>query len=95
MITKEGDRYLIRGPVTMANVQSVLAEGRKLFTGAAVTVDLSGMTEVDSSAVSVLLEWLRAAAADNRRIEFRGLPENLKSLISTYGIQEIIPVDRI
>lgn len=92
MIKKDGDhRYLVEGPVTMANVQAVLAEGRGFFTDGAVTVELSRVTDVDSSAVSLLLEWLRDAARDGRRMEFRGFPENLKSLIHTYGVEEIVP----
>ncbi|MBI2311766.1 MAG: STAS domain-containing protein [Betaproteobacteria bacterium] len=91
MIRRNGERYLLEGPVIMANVEAVLAEGRSQFTDGVVTVDLSGVTEVDSSAVSLLLEWLRAAAGDNRRIEYRGLPDNLRSLINLYGVHELIP----
>lgn len=90
MIRRDGDRYRVEGPVTMASVQALLAEGNALFADGAVTVDLSGVTEVDSAAVSLLLEWRRAAAADRRRIAYRGLPENLTSLINLYGVHELV-----
>jgi phospholipid transport system transporter-binding protein len=74
----------------MANVTGVLAEGAGLFQGSDVLVDLSGVTEVDSSAVSLLLEWRRQAFAAKRRIVYVNLPSNLKSLADLYGVSELL-----
>ena len=90
MISADGDRYRLQGSVTMANVTATLAEGERLFDRSHVVVDLAGVTEVDSSAVSLLLEWQRNAAARNRQIEFVNLPSNLKSLIELYGVSGLI-----
>ena len=53
-------------------------------------VDLSGVTEVDSAAVSLLLEWRRAAARANRRVDFFNLPNNLRSLADLYGVSRLL-----
>ena len=90
MLTCEGGRCALQGPITMQNVTAVLEESARLFAGEHVLVDLSGVTEVDSSAVSLLLEWRRAAARANRRIEFTNLPGNLKSLAELYGVSELL-----
>jgi phospholipid transport system transporter-binding protein len=74
----------------MANVTGLLAESADLFREADVIVDLSGVTEVDSSAVSLLLEWRRAAQAASRRVEFVSIPSNLKSLADLYGVAELL-----
>jgi phospholipid transport system transporter-binding protein len=74
----------------MANVTGVLAEGAGLFQGSDVLVDLSGVTEVDSSAVSLLLEWRRQAFAAKRRIVYVNLPSNLKSLAVLYGVSDLL-----
>jgi phospholipid transport system transporter-binding protein len=74
----------------MANVTGVLAEGAGLFQGSDVLVDLSGVTEVDSSAVSLLLEWRRQAFAAKRRIVYVNLPSNLKSLADLYGVSDLL-----
>jgi len=89
MITLDGPRAVLAGPVTLANVNAVLGEGVRVFT-APVTVDLAGVTEVDSTAVSVLLEWRRAALRDKRTIGYVNYPENLKSLIKLYGVSELL-----
>jgi len=83
-------RAALAGPVTLANVNAVLDEGSRVFKAASVTVDLAGVTEVDSTAVSVLLEWRRAALRDQREIGYVNTPENLKSLIKLYGVSELL-----
>ncbi len=92
MITLNGDRAALAGPVTLANVNAVLDEGNAVFKAPSITVDLAGVTEVDSTAVSVLLEWRRAAARDKRAIGYVNYPENLKSLIKLYGVSELLVV---
>jgi phospholipid transport system transporter-binding protein len=90
MITCEEGRCTLDGPVTMANVTGLLAESVHLFKVADVVVDLSGVTDVDSSAVSLLLEWRRAAQAASRRVEFVNIPSNLKSLADLYGVADLL-----
>lgn len=90
MITLDGQRALLAGPVTLANVNAVLDEGSRVFKAPALTVDLAAVTEVDSTAVSVLLEWRRAAVRDKRTIGYVNYPENLKSLIKLYGVSELL-----
>jgi phospholipid transport system transporter-binding protein len=90
VIKCEEGRCRVDGPVTMANVTGLLAEGTNLFRVADVVVDLSGVTEVDSSAVSLLLEWRRSAQAAARRVEFVNIPPNLKSLADLYGVAELL-----
>jgi phospholipid transport system transporter-binding protein len=76
--------------MTMGNVTQVLEESSRVFQGPEVIVDLSGVTEVDSAAVSLLLEWRRAAAAANRRIAYTNVPANLQSLADLYGVAGLL-----
>lgn len=91
MIACEGGRCTLSGPVTIKNAAAVLEEGNRIFDEAdGVTLDLSAVTEVDSAAVSLLLEWRRAAQRHNRRIDFINLPVNLQSLAKLYGVTELL-----
>jgi phospholipid transport system transporter-binding protein len=90
MISCERGRCTVQGPLTMANVTSVLEESARLFQGNEILVDLQGVTEVDSAAVSLLLEWRRQALASKRRIEYVNLPSNLKSLADLYGVSDLL-----
>ena len=90
MISVDGAGGRLAGPVTQDNVGAVLEEGNRVFTAPAVTVDLGAVTEVDSTAVSLLLEWRRAALREKRTIEYVNYPGNLKSLIELYGVSELL-----
>lgn len=91
MIVRDGDRFVVQGPVTLDNVVGVLEEGRRLFSGAESVVDLGRIETVDSSAISLLMEWLRDAERDQRRLRLVNMPENMKSLADLYGVAELIP----
>ena len=90
MIACEGGRCSVQGPITLDNVVALLAEGNGRFTTVEVTVDLAAVTEVDSAALSLLLEWRREAGRNGRRIRYLNLPDNLKSLADLYGVLELI-----
>jgi phospholipid transport system transporter-binding protein len=90
MIVCNEGRCTVQGPVTAENVVSLLAQGTQQFTGPSVTVDLSGVTEVDSSALSLLLEWRREAARNGREVRYRNLPASMKSLAELYGVTELL-----
>jgi phospholipid transport system transporter-binding protein len=90
VITCDGGRCEVRGPLTIATAAGLFDEGKRLFVAESVVVDLAGVTEVDSAAVSLLLEWRRSALAGNRRIEFTNLPANLKSLATLYGVADLL-----
>lgn len=81
----------VRGPVTLTTVAPLLEEASRRFDGPVVRVDLSAVTEADSSAVGLLLAWVRDAAVGGRRVRFENLPSNLKSLIKLYDVGEFIP----
>lgn len=90
MIVQDGGNYRVQGRITIDNAQAVLTEGLKKFDRDGLVVDLSGLEEVDSSAVSLMLEWLRAARRAKRKLGFANLPANLTSLATQYGVLEMI-----
>lgn len=90
MISCEGDLCTLQGAVNSGNVLTVRDEGRLKFVAPHVTVDLGGLTEVDSTAISLLLEWRREAQRDNRKITYVNLSDNLKSLAALYGVSEVL-----
>lgn len=90
MIACKDGRCTVQGPITVGNVVALLAQGREQLTAARQTVDLSSVTEVDSSALSLLLEWQRDAARHGRDIRFANLPANLQSLAKLYGVTDLL-----
>lgn len=70
---------------TLAALSGALAE----VQGEAV-LDASTLTQIDSSALAVLLDLKRQAAARGLRFEVRGAPPRLMDLARLYGVQDLL-----
>ena len=77
--------------MTVTEMNSLLAESVALAGTAHVEVDLKGVSDVDTSAISLLFEWLRQAHSRKSKVLFSNLPEDLVSLATLYGVLELIP----
>lgn len=92
MIQYDGHRLGIQGAVTVDNVVAVMAQVVTVIGHHdELVVDLSGITDVDSSAVSMLLEWQRQAGKEQQQLHFINIPQSLFSLIQLYGVSALIP----
>lgn len=90
MLTRDGDQLKVAGPLNIESVPALLIQSNGMLKDVAV-VDLAGVTEVDSAAVSLLLEWRREAQTQNSALRFAHLPAALKSLADLYGVADLIP----
>jgi phospholipid transport system transporter-binding protein len=90
---EQGDGTIrFSGPLTMATVNEALLESAALFTqDGPWELDFSGVDDVDSAAVSLLLEWVRQAAQLGRKLHIKNLPDNLQCLVKVYGVEELLP----
>jgi phospholipid transport system transporter-binding protein len=91
VIRRDGPRMVVGGPVTLANVASVLEEGRRQISEGVRVVDLSEVTELDSSLLAALLAWLRDARAKEHPLSFTHVPEALQTIARLYGVDALLP----
>lgn len=92
MIECKGERCYVSGAITHATVVALLAEGERLLGKGRLIFDFSGVQGVDSSSLSLMLEWMRRAAALGATIAFANLGPAIQSLIDLYGLAELIPL---
>ncbi|MNK86257.1 hypothetical protein D3C87_1061630 [compost metagenome] len=79
------------GPsLTNRNAAAVLREGLSRVSQGDVAVDCSALAQVDSAAVAVLLAWQRAAAARGQALALHGVPPQLASLATLYGVESLL-----
>jgi phospholipid transport system transporter-binding protein len=93
LVSSLGDgRYRVEGDITIDGIGAVLARPVALAgaPGAAASVDLSGLSDFDSAALGVLLEWKRQAARSGTRVVYVNLPAKLLSLARLYGVAELL-----
>lgn len=78
------------GALTLAEATRALAEGRQALAQGATVFDLGRVSQVDSSALSLMLSWQREAQAGSIALNFRNIPDSLHSLAHLYGLAELI-----
>lgn len=82
----------VSGDVTMENVLALFNDGLKPRANSDMVVDFALLEKVDSSAVSLMLVWLREAQNNKVSLRFINVPENLLSLSKLYGLAELLPL---
>lgn len=75
----------------MDNAPALLAQGVACLQPGEMVVDLSAVGEADSSALAVMLGWLRAAETARSTLRFVGIPEGVSSLARLYGVADLLP----
>ncbi len=91
MIQRDGDRMIVSGALTLASVGAELAQGKAAIAAGARSVDLAGVGELDSSALALLLAWLREAKRIGAELRFANLPQGLTTIARLYGVAELLP----
>ena len=55
-----------------------------------LAIDFANVTDIDSSAVALLLHWRREATRLGKTLRYVHLPQNLASLAQLYGVDDMI-----
>jgi len=84
-------RFRVTGPVVFTTAGELLETTRSLFTGStSVHVDLDGVTDVDSAALALLIEWLKQARQQQYRLHIEHIPDKLMAIARLTGVEDII-----
>lgn len=93
MIREKDGRLHISGPVTLENAMTLREQSEQYFNRPQLLFDFSEVKEIDSAAVSLMLEWSRKGRATGCEVRFANLGESITSLTDLYGVEDLIPVD--
>jgi phospholipid transport system transporter-binding protein len=83
---------VVGGPVTLANVMQVAEQGKRHIEEGVHTVDLSEVTEMDSSLLAAMLGWLRDSKTREQELTFTNLPDALQTIARLYGVDGLLSV---
>lgn len=92
MIREAGDRIEVSGAMTLASAKALLESGSALLSRKDNVFDLSDVNEVDSSGLTVVFGWVRAASRQGKQVRISNPPQNLLSLAALYGVTELLPL---
>jgi phospholipid transport system transporter-binding protein len=91
MIERTDDRLLLSGSITFNDALEWREAVLKELDRDGLVIDLAGVEEADSAALSLLLEWRREAKARGYRLRYANLPQAIRSLAEVYGVSSLIP----
>ncbi|MEI7842911.1 MAG: STAS domain-containing protein [Gallionellaceae bacterium] len=87
----DGNVMRVQGRLTLETSPALFAQGLPVKDGLTdIVIDLAKVEGVDSSAISLMLAWLRAAQAKQLKLSFVNVPENLISLANLYDVTETL-----
>ena len=91
MISCQDGCLRVSGGLTMQTVPALYTEGLQYLNQDGLVLDFSQVEAVDSSAVSLLLGWMRVARQKNHELQIENLPDSMVSLAGLYGVSELLP----
>jgi phospholipid transport system transporter-binding protein len=89
-IAQIDNRWKLSGDVMVNTVNAILTASQGLPIASYTVVDFADVADIDTAALSLILEWKRRAQLENKTLSFVHLPANLNSLAALYGVSELI-----
>ncbi len=87
----DGDRARVAGVLHFTTVTALLHSGvEAIGSGRAAVIDLSGVSDSDSSGLALLIEWLSVAKAENRSLRYENIPAQLHQLARLSEVEELL-----
>ncbi len=90
MIRRDGDSLILEGAVTLDTVPGLIGAAEEHLRQGARVVDFRDVTEVDSAAVALAIEWLRKASESGTGLRLANLPAAMQNLAKLYGVSELL-----
>lgn len=89
----DGPVLFVGGQLDADAVLAIRGEGERLIAagGSELLVDLDQVVGADSTTLSLLLCWQRAALAQSKSLRFRNVGEQLLSLAALSGLHRQLP----
>jgi len=90
VIRRDGDSLILEGAVTLDTVPGLIGAAEEHLRQGARVVDFRDVTEVDSAAVALAIEWLRKASESGTGLRLANLPAAMQNLAKLYGVSELL-----
>ena len=87
------NNIFIQGKIHFGNVLALMSQGKDILdTVEQVQIDLGGVTQSDSSGLSLLIRWLHYASKQQKSICYINLPQCLSDLGRVSGVDTLLPI---
>jgi len=89
----EDGRVKIEGVLDLNSVKMLKKQTIGLFNGPSeIQFDLCAVTQSNSAALALMLEWIKTAQKTQVSLSFTNFPEHLRQLARVYGIEQDLKI---
>jgi phospholipid transport system transporter-binding protein len=79
-----------QGSLTMASAGKAFRDIEKISAQNTVIIDLSGVEQIDSSAVALLVTTLQTARLKGQTVRLQPIPRHVMQFAEIYGLREAL-----
>ncbi len=93
-LESKGDgHFALNGVIDFNTVNDILLQSKQAFTlGGQVVVDFSGVTQANSAALALMVEWRTWIGSTVDDIQFQQVPEGLGQLAHVCEVSSVIGI---
>ena len=89
MLKQQGDQVLLEGKLDVDSVNKVFRSGLDYSTGS-LAIDLSGVSEVDSAGIALLVHWHQQGNRHNCVVRFLNPGSQVATMMQISGVGELL-----
>ncbi len=89
-ISQQDNRWVLSGDVLIDNAADLLKQSLAFDLNEHTVIDFGAVNQIDTAAISLILEWRRRAAQKNWHLKTVKLPANLSKLTQLYGVADYL-----
>jgi len=83
----------VQGDLDVYSVGETIRQGTKLIktNDSFKIIDLSQVQRFDSAGLAFVVELMKVAKQENKKIQFKNIPIRLRAVADVYGLSQILP----
>lgn len=86
-----GDTWKIQGDLSFETTPELFESAREaMHDHVPACVDLEAVERVESAGVALMLDWIRAARAQQKTLTFNNVPEHMISIADLCGVVHLL-----
>lgn len=86
-----GDTWQLQGELSFETTPELFESAREAMRDRIpARIDLSAVERVESAGVALMLDWIRAARAQQRTLKFSNVPEHMISIADLCGVGHLL-----
>jgi len=89
-VIQQANTWQLQGDLVVEDIVTLLNATQVLTMGRETVLDFNQVRDVDTSAISFILEIKRRAQRENATIRLTHLSSNLSSLMQLYGVNAFV-----